>query len=1462
MSAFAGRRFIAFAALLLATAGHAHALDRALNVASGDWNSAGSWTPSGVPGAGDVVTISNGTVTLNSDTSIAGLIISGGTLTGTGTLTVTGPFTWSGGAMTGSGSTIASAGMTMSGNPKTLTQRTLTLSAGGATLDGPNSYVLLGNGATLNNQTTFDCSNDGGHTNQQGFRAGSGGGTFNNSGTLRKTATGNTGVTVVGVAFNNSGSAQVLAGALRLGGGGNSPSGTFTATAPGGLVFGGTHQLGATSGISGSGMVEFDLGTTTLAGSYDITGGTSATGGTGNFTGTVTHVGPLLISGGALNFSSSGLTIATSTLTLSGGTLTGDDTLTCSGLLTWSGGTMSGTGATVATAGTMLIGAPKSLSQRVLTLSGGAATLDGPTSYVLLSTGATINNQVTLDCSNDGGHTNQQGFFPGSGSGTFNNSGVLRKTATGNTGATVISVPFNNTGSAEVLAGALRLSGGGNSPTGTLTVTAPGQLEFGGTHQLGAASSIGGSGTVEFDLGTTTMAGSYNVTGGTSATGGTGNFIGTVTNVGPLLISSGTLNFSSSGSTIATSTLTQSGGTLTGDDTVTCSGLFTWSGGTMSGTGTTVASAGTMLVGAPKSLALRTLTLSGGAATLDGPSSYVLLSTGATINNQVTLDCSNDGGHINQQGFLPGSGGGTFNNSGTLRKSATGNTGTTVVSVTFNNTGSAQVLAGALRLSGGGNSPTGSFAATAPGALVFGGTHQLGANSTVAGSGTVEFDIGATTLAGAYDIAGGTTATGGSGTFTGTVTSVGPLTISSGMLAFNSNGPTVATTTLQQTGGTLTGEDTVTLSGALTWTGGTMSGTGATIAAGGALLTTGPKTLSQRTLTLSGGAAMLTGPFTYLVLASGATLNNQVTLDCLNDDGHANQQGVFPGSGGGTFNNSGTLRKAAGNTGATVINVPFHNSGTVEVLAATLHFGNSYSQTAGVTRISAGTLDSQMPVTLTGGRLEGRGTIDGNVSNGGEAAPGLSPGQLTITGTYTQTAAGVLTAEIGGLTPDAQHDRLAVGGAATLSGTLNLSIVNGFAPQLGQTFDVMTFPSHSGQFAQTGGLGIGGGLAFAVHHLADRVRVEVVQGDVPTASVTPTSVTTTPTASATTVATLTPSAPATPSATATSAVSPTGTASPSATQATATATATSVLSATAAATASASATPTVTASATATVTPSLTASATFSATPSATAIPTATATATGPQQPSATPTVTAVATITIGGHVFRTGAGGLIGVEGAVVEAYRCDRRTLCIGTSPTPIATAVTNRSGLFTLNVPDDDSQHSILRFDVLLDGLPLRALLVKSRLAAALRSGTTADDPFVPIDPISEAGVRLLEETGAANFDDAGIAALLDAVAAANADTDFANLPLADAVTRAVTTAAAAPAVQTALGRAHPMCAGDCDAGGTVTIDELVRAVGIALGGATVDDCLNVDTDLDDGVAINEVIQAVLRALNGCS
>ncbi len=61
--------------------------------------------------------------------------------------------------------------------------------------------------------------------------------------------------------------------------------------------------------------------------------------------------------------------------------------------------------------------------------------------------------------------------------------------------------------------------------------------------------------------------------------------------------------------------------------------------------------------------------------------------------------------------------------------------------------------------------------------------------------------------------------------------------------------------------------------------------------------------------------------------------------------------------------------------------------------------------------------------------------------------------------------------------------------------------------------------------------------------------------------------------------------------------------------------------------------------------------------------------------------------------------------------------------------------------------------------------------------------------------------------------------------------------------------------------PLCPGDCDGGGSVTVSELISAVNLALGDLGGLSCAAVDTDSDGRVSIAELVQAVARALNGC-
>jgi len=239
---------------------------------------------------------------------------------------------------------------------------------------------------------------------------------------------------------------------------------------------------------------------------------------------------------------------------------------------------------------------------------------------------------------------------------------------------------------------------------------------------------------------------------------------------------------------------------------------------------------------------------------------------------------------------------------------------------------------------------------------------------------------------------------------------------------------------------------------------------------------------------------------------------------------------------------------------------------------------------------------------------------------------------------------------------------------------------------------------------------------------------------------------------------------------------------------------------------------------------------------------------------------------------------GLLPVVGLDVDLYPpCLMAAVCLATPGQPIMTVQTDAQGryVFRLSVAIVRQRLFVL-IQATVDGVRCRILLTPSRLAALARAqgvqlaGVETDE--IRIDPISEAAVRLLEAAGADNFSDDGIAAVMAAVDAANADTIFDGLSVAAANNLAETTAANDPTVQMVIAESQftptptvsptPIaCVGDCNHNGIVTVDELIRGVNIALGNAAVSICPEFDRDGSQTVTINELIAAVNAALNGC-
>jgi len=96
-------------------------------------------------------------------------------------------------------------------------------------------------------------------------------------------------------------------------------------------------------------------------------------------------------------------------------------------------------------------------------------------------------------------------------------------------------------------------------------------------------------------------------------------------------------------------------------------------------------------------------------------------------------------------------------------------------------------------------------------------------------------------------------------------------------------------------------------------------------------------------------------------------------------------------------------------------------------------------------------------------------------TNHGLVRPGglNAPGPFNIDANFVQSASGTLQIELGGLTPVTGHDQLTVDGNVTLAGTLNVRLLPGFTPQVGQQFTIITASNGSitGTFSQIAGYG-------------------------------------------------------------------------------------------------------------------------------------------------------------------------------------------------------------------------------------------------------------------------------------------------------------------------------------------------------------------------------------------------------
>lgn len=651
-----------------------------------------------------------------------------------------------------------------------------------------------------------------------------------------------------------------------------------------------------------------------------------------------------------------------------------------------------------------------------------AGAINIPTTKILRLTAAGNTNSGTINLQGSSSWLN--GDAPGDGSSHLLNEGLITRSGTGES---YIAVPGNkiaitNNGEIEVQAGVLRVWGGGAN-NGDIHIAAGATLDLDRFVMVHSpTSSIAGGGTLS-----------------TGIHSGTFTFEGSVT-VPTLIAAGGTLTFNNGEQTFTHVTIGDFYPTVLGSADITITGTLSI-GRLIGGTGTLTLAAG--CVTTATSQEGRIDRVFHNAGTINIPPNRILR-LGAVGNTS--------SGTINFQGdfsYLLGDGSAELINEGLITRSGTGES---YISISGNevaliNNGDIDVQSGLLHVSGGGAN---------------------NGDITIAAGATLELDRFVMVHSPTSSIAGGgtlsTSINGGTFTFEGLVT-VPTVNIAGGTVAFNNGQQTFTHLIVGDFYPTVLGSADMTVTGTLR-IGRLIGGTGKLTLAGGCVTTpTGAEGRIDKeldnagTINVGGGTALRLGLVTH---TNRGTINLQNYSSLIGDP-----------SGAAELVNEGLITRSGPDLSFLAMGgnqLTLTNNGTVEVQSGTLYMyaGGANNCTL---RVSAGatlTIDSALALFAhAGGVLEGSGTVQASVNNlGSSVRPGGSgaAGTLTITGNYTQSSVASLAIEVGGPAAGTQHDRLVVGGTATLNGAIDVTQLGSFTAAPTDSFTFLTSAGRAGSF--------------------------------------------------------------------------------------------------------------------------------------------------------------------------------------------------------------------------------------------------------------------------------------------------------------------------------------------------------------------------------------------------------------
>jgi uncharacterized repeat protein (TIGR01451 family) len=978
---------------------------------SGNWSSASTWGGAGVPGSGDTAIILGGhTVTLDAVVSVANVTLSG-TLTGAQNITVTNALTWNSGTMSGAATTSIPSGATMTqAGVGTLDGRTLSI-GGTLNVNGFN-YFYMQNNASVTSTGVIDFLGDGGIYQNGALGTMS----LSTSGTIRKS--GGTGAANLSIPLVATSGAQVLAqsGTFDIYAV-NATGATFDAASGAVMYFysNDTRTFDAASTLSGAGTMQFNTGTNTVSGTYNVTGATKNNSATVSIA-NVTTTGDITITGGTLTLNKAS-TLSVPSLTLQGGTVNGTAPISLTGTTSnWSGGTLGGSGQfTIPVSTTVNVSGGMYLDTKTLSNAGTLNFISN--GYIYLQNNAVINNSGTIDYQSDGNL-----YVNGTvGSCAVVNSGTIKKSA--GTNGSNLAVPLTAQSGSQLLvqSGPLYLSA--VTATGaSFNVTTSANLYFyyNDSRTFDAASTISGTGTVTWYQGTNTVLGNYSVNG-TTVNNAALTTLSNITSVGSVTVNGGTLTLNSA-SALSVPVLTMNGGTLNGTAPINLTSTsMTWSGGSIGGSGTLSIPNGTTVTVNAIIFDARPVT---NAGTLSLTTGYIYLGGNAVLTNSGTIDFQDDSNL-----YLNGAAGTTsVVNSGTIRKTAGTNGTSFTVPLTAQSGSQLLVQSGPFYLGAAVTSSGATFNVQSGATLYFysNDARSFDAASTISGAGTVGWQGGTNTVNAAYNVTGLTKGIGAATTINN-ITSIGDLFVSAGTLTLNS-ASALTVPTLAMQGGTLNGTAPINVTGAsMTWTSGTVGGSGALSIPVGTTLTISGVIFDGKTVT--NGGTMNVPSTGYFYLQNNAVLTNNGTIDLLSD-GNIYLNGT---AGTTAVVNNGTLKKSGGTNGSTINVALTANSGSqLQVLTSILYVGAVTSSGASFTVSSGATLYFYYNEVRS---------FDAASSIGGAGTVQWASGTNTVNGTYNVTGS---TRSSGGTatlnTITALGDVVPTGGTLTLNGASAVSI--------------------------------------------------------------------------------------------------------------------------------------------------------------------------------------------------------------------------------------------------------------------------------------------------------------------------------------------------------------------------------------------------------------------------------------